>query len=127
VSCSRREGFSLCVCDALINGKICIAPDKGGHRYFLNNENSILVPSEFKDIMEVEEERSIYRGQQWVEMDYNVFIQSLKNVKEKWAFSSVELSTNMRIERETAINLLSRETVLNLFIKYFQSYNIKSS
>lgn len=90
VSASRREGFSLTAAKAIVEGIPVIAADHGGHREFLNYDNAVLVPSWFTEITNVERERSIYRGQQWVDMDYDIFKQSLIAVEEEWRRPSDE-------------------------------------
>lgn len=67
---SRREAFGLCFAEALGFRKIIIAPDKGGHTEFLDDHNAVLCKSVLKDIDYVEIERSLYKGQKWVETDY---------------------------------------------------------
>jgi glycosyltransferase involved in cell wall biosynthesis len=80
VSTSRREAFSLTAAEAYAFGKHIIAPDKGGHREFLNEYNARLINSKLVDVpKDIELSRSIYRGQKWVECDFDATIEALKD------------------------------------------------
>ena len=113
ISASRREGFSLTLADAIINKIPCIASNRGGHTEFLNDDNSILIPSWYTDIIAVEKERSIYKGQKWIDMDYGIFIDALKTVEEEWRFPDVSVVDAFYQEVEKVRNHLSPELNVN--------------
>lgn len=127
VSCSRREGFSLTAADGIVNGKIVIAADKGGHREFLNHDNSVLIPSDFVDIEDVEKERAVYKGQRWVEMNYDIFVESLKAVENEWKTPDKEQLDYFEVEKQKVIKQLSRQVIIDKFLYYFDKYNINKS
>jgi glycosyltransferase involved in cell wall biosynthesis len=122
LSMSRREAFSLTCADAIVNGKLVVAPSLGGQRYFLNENNSCLVESKMDDIKKVERERSNYRGQ-WVEPSLDDFIFKLKIIKEKWSCRTQEDKDELKKESEKVIQLLSPENVLEMFDKVFDRFN----
>jgi glycosyltransferase involved in cell wall biosynthesis len=81
ISTSRREAFSLTAAEALSFGKLVIAPNKGGHREFLDNGNCRLIESKMVDVpADVELSRSVYKGQKWVEPDFDDTVEALKEV-----------------------------------------------
>ncbi len=123
VSCSRREGFSLTLAQAMVNGLPIIAADKGGHRQFLNTENSFLIPSKFENIKLLEKERRNYSGQQWIEMDYNEFVNTLIGLyktseTEDWLSNEVAIDE----EAQKVIKQLSPDIIINKFLELFNKY-----
>lgn len=83
ISTSRREGFSLTCAEAYSFNKTIIAPNLGGHREFLNENNSLLFESNFEKIKDVEFDRSNYLGLEWVEPDLDSFIDTLRLTYDK--------------------------------------------
>lgn len=80
INSSRREGFSVTTAEALGFRLPIIAPDKGGHTEFLHKNNHIPVISDWVDVHGVERNRAIYKGQKWIEMDYDDFCDGLEHV-----------------------------------------------
>lgn len=113
VSTSRREGFSLTLADAVVNEIPCIASDRGGHTEYLNDNNAILIPSYYSEIVEVERERSIYKGQRWIEMNYSIFLDALKTVADEWKNPDDTVKENFHKEVLKVREQLSPEINVN--------------
>ena len=108
VSTSRREAFSLTAAEALSFGKHVIAPDKGGHREFLDNGNCRLIKSEMVDVpKDIELSRSIYKGQKWVEPNLDDTIEALRE-----AYGSCEA-----VDPSYYLDKFSLENIGNLLLK----------
>jgi len=122
VSVARGEAFSLTLANSLINGLLCIAPSKGGHTEFLNDKNAILIPSEYADIINLEKERSHYKGQKWIEVNKHYLMEALKAVKEEWSNPDEEQILTLKQESEKVQKQLSPEVILNKFEDIFKKY-----
>jgi len=119
---TRGEAFSLCLADSMVNGLVCIAPSRGGHTEFLNDDNSILIPSEYTEIKSIEPERRHYLGQKWIEIDRHYFIKALQAVYEEWLNPDEKQKLFLKEESEKVQKQLSPEVILNKFEEYFQKY-----
>jgi glycosyltransferase involved in cell wall biosynthesis len=108
ISTSRREAFSLTAAEALSFGKHVIAPNKGGHREFLDNGNCRLIKSEMVDVpRDIELSRSMYRGQKWVEPDFDDTIEALRE-----AYGSCEA-----VDPSYYLDKFSLKNIGNLLLK----------
>ncbi len=94
ISCSRREAFSLTVGEALSFGKVVMALSYGGHREFLTDKNSILMNSKEEDIdiKLLESSRMLYRGQRWIEPDFDDVVDKMRYAKEERFKPEIDLS-----------------------------------
>lgn len=99
ISMSRREAFGLTMSEAFSFGLPIICPDKGGHREFLNDDNSLQIKSNWKNIDDVEAERFLYRGQKWIEPNLNDYIDNLLYFYDK--------KPNFKFEIEKTIDAFS--------------------
>jgi hypothetical protein len=114
VQCSRREAFSMTCAEAMVNKRLVMAPFHGGQRYFLNEDNSILISSEMKAVSDVERNRSNYRGN-WVEPSLEDLIEKFKLVYNNWSdYNKEEIDFNAVIEK------LSSKVILNQFDSIFE-------
>ena len=122
VSLTRREAFSLNLADAIVHEKLTICPSRGGHREYANENNSILINSDWSKIVNIEPERRNYLGQYWIESDLNDFIDKLKIVETNWREPKKEDIEELKKESELVRIKLSPETILNEFDKIFSFY-----
>jgi len=121
ISTSRREGFSLTVAQALVNSRLVIAPNMGGHMEFLNEENAVLINSEWKEIIDIEPERRNYLGQRWVEPDLHDFILKLKLLRSHLPSWEEKDSEEMRIEVDKVREKLSPKPIIDKFETIFNN------
>lgn len=91
-----------------------ICPNKGGHRQYLNEDNSILVKSKWKSVGGLEDERLLYKGQKWIEPNLDNFIEELKNFYENKKY----LIETLMIQRDHDITKYSPKRIAKKFVKY---------
>lgn len=122
VSLSKREAFSLCASDGIVNNLLVMAPDRGGHRQFLTSENCVLINSDWDEVTpdKVEPERRNYIGQYWIQPNLEDFIKKLHIVRESWTNPSREDLEDLKNEANKVIEYLSPKNVLNEFDKIFR-------
>ena len=116
INTSKREGFSLTSSEALGFGLPVIAPDKGGHREFLNNNNSLLYKSYWDKVTNLEVERSLYAGQQWVESDIDMLVDMLKYSYENYDSVKKELTPGIK----STIKEFSAKNITTKFVGYMK-------
>lgn len=104
---SRREAWSLTSSEAFSFKVPVIAPDKGGHTQFLNESNSLLVESDWTPVRDLERNRQLYQGQDWIEMNEDAFIEALR--------SSLSLKINEKAWQAT-MNEFSPEEISKKFL-----------
>jgi glycosyltransferase involved in cell wall biosynthesis len=118
INMSRREAFSLTTAEAAVRGKVIIAPDKGGHREFLDFDSAVLIPSEYVDVKTVERERFTYLGQKWIEPNYDAYVAYLKATFEEWANPDEEQKETLKNITNKIQEHLSSDNVIKMFRKY---------
>ena len=111
VSLSRREGFGLCAAEAVAFNKPVIAPSIGGHVEFLKYYNSFIsIESNMREVSKnIELSRILYRGQKWVEPDFDSTVEMLR--KSYYDYSS------FNSDNTTILADFSLETIGRKFIK----------
>ena len=114
INTSRREGWSLTSSEALGFGLPVIAPDKGGHREFLNDRNSLLFRSYWDNVTNLEVQRSLYAGQKWIEPD----IVKLKEVL-KYSYENYKsIKNELQPEIKKTIEKFNAHNVTTKFLEY---------
>lgn len=88
---TRGEGFGLPFIEAMACGVPVIGPEIGGHRDFMNENNSILVKSKMSNIdnqlfLRLQPQ---YSGQRWVDVDMECLAKSMR-----WAYENKEEINN---------------------------------
>ena len=114
INSSRREGWGLCSSEAFGFGLLVIAPDKGGHREFLNRKNSILFDSKWVDVFKLESSRSFYEGQKWIEPSKESLIEALRNA---YNFHD-QFYRRTCVERHKTLEKFSSRNVIKKFLHY---------
>ncbi len=113
---SRREGWSLTSSEALGFGLPVIAPDKGGHREFLNKDNSLLYKSYWDKVQNLEAQRVLYQGQSWIESDIDNLSEMLKHVYQNYS----EIKTNFNKGIKKTIKQFSPQNITTKFLEYME-------
>ena len=116
INTSRREGWSLTSSEALGFGLPVIAPDKGGHTEFLNKDNSIPYNSYWDEVHNLEPERSLYQGQNWIESDIDNLIESLRNVYKNYT----EIKENLSVGIQKTITKFSANNITKQFLGHME-------
>ena len=82
---SRGEAWGLPIIQAMSCGLLCIVPDRGGHRAFVNDKNSILVSGYVTDFIceEIDFYHDFHYGQKWYNSSVGEYIFWMKKFIER--------------------------------------------
>ena len=116
INTSRREGWSLTSSEAIGFGLPVIAPDKGGHREFLTNLNSLLYRSYWDKVQNLEVERALYAGQQWIESDIVRLKEILTYSYENYDSVKKEFTPHIK----STIKQFSANNITKKFLEYIE-------
>lgn len=91
ITATRGEGFGLPIAEAQSYGLVTIVPDKGGHMDFCSSKTSLLVESEYVDVdpKKLEEERSVYLGQKWIETDEEALMSAMETAYRNYDYIKI--------------------------------------
>ena len=102
--------------EAIGFGLPVIAPDKGGHREFLNNRNSLFYRSYWDKVRNLEVERALYAGQQWIESDIGRLKEVLVYSYRNYDSIKKELTPNI----EDTIVKFNANNITKKFLEYIE-------